>query len=62
MINLNEQVRNLRSQGYLTRVEWLEKYKKEKNRIDNLSPEDIKENSLFSFLQPDDYEKALYFA
>ena len=58
LINLNEQVRNLRSQGYLTRVEWLEKYKKEKNRIDNLSPEDIKESSLFSFLQPDDYEKA----
>ena len=56
--NLNEQVRNLRSQGYLTRVEWLEKYKKEKNKIENLSPEDIRESSLFSSLQPDDYEKA----
>ena len=56
--NLNEQVRKLRSQRCLTRVEWLEKYKKEKNKIENLSPEDIRESSLFSFLQPDDYEKA----
>lgn len=55
---LSNRIKELRNQGYLTRVEWLEKYKKEKNRIENLSPEDIKESSLFSFLQPDDYEKA----
>lgn len=55
---LTNRIRELRENGYLTRVEWLEKYKKEKNKIENLSPEDIRESSLFSFLQPDDYEKA----